>query len=243
MATQYPLTPGTLSSTCYPASAQTLYNEMFAKGFVTLDIEGVIISESSPSATNRDKLWIKINGSGFPTGHFKFQNGLWVWPHHVPLNDKRVYLFIGSSAEVNTLDDGNTNPVADADGPFWQIDTDFEDRIPIGVGSSLATSVGTNYGDADAKITLGETNIPEHFHYCFADETVVGYNNLNPTNQVADALGSEGSENYVMAQSTNEATLGKSGTYGQETPDELNVLNPVRAVYMIKRTARIYTVG
>ena len=243
MSTQYPLTPGTLANTCYPESAQTLYNEMFAKGVVTLDIEGVIISESSPSATDRDKFWIKLNGSGFPTGHFKFQNGLWVWPHQVPANDKRVYLFIGSSAEVNTLDGGNTNPVADADGPFWQIDTDFQDRIPMGVGPSLALSVGTNYGDEDAKVTLGETNIPEHFHYSFANELIAGYNNVNPTSQVAYALGSEGSENYVMAKSDQDATLGKTGTYGQETPDELNVLNPVRAVYIIKRTARIYTTG
>lgn len=237
-----PLNIGQLPYTCYPSDPQTLYADMFNRARALYpDIKGVLIQPTAPSAGDSDKLWIKTSG-GAPVGQFIRYNAQWVWPYEVPANSNERRIWVGTLVSLDTYDGGSAGAVGDASGPFWTEDAAFRDRIPIGVGPSLATVVATNYGDADAATVLTEAQLPEHRHFILSSDTS-GYTLPTSVNRVQRYCNSSGDINtdYNLSGDTAEATLGLTSPIGANA--SLNFLNPTRGVYIIQRTGRIYRVG
>ena len=234
MPTQYPLTAGELASNCWPPDPQTLYNEMFAKGYLSLNLSAPVISSSTPSTTDRDKVWFKIDGSGRPVGQFIFQGGKWIWPHEVPAGGSMRQMWVGSAAALVTYDGGTAGTVSDASGPMWEIDTDFEGRSPMGVGtipgktlSPTTIAVGDDLGTAEHTQVEGE--VGAHVHEVQLD--------------VQNADGGSGVTALSDNFSTNERQTDTELNQAQGDVTPMNILHPVRGVYMIKRSSRIYRVG
>lgn len=133
------------SSPCFTSEQQRL-NSFSALQFVEIEDQvAYIISESQPSVENQDKLWIQVDAFGNPIGHFIYssQYAQWVWPHPVAANDLRLQLYTGDPADVDDLDGGDSLAVTATTGPFWAIETDFTNLIPIGAGT---VPVGTDAG-------------------------------------------------------------------------------------------------
>ena len=233
----YPLIPGTLASNCWPADPQTLYNEMFAKGVAQVTggaIVGVIASQTTPSASNRDKLWLKLDGSDRPTRLYYYASGAWLSPHPVPYSGNERRLYVGSAASLITYDEGTNTAVSATSGPFWEIDTDFEARSPIGVGTLPGTStslaVGDNFGEEQHTQTAAEVGI--HTHDVTITGKSLGGSTTIPARVIVD-------DDYLIDVDDADGGLATANAGG----DPFNVVHPVRAVYFIKRTARQFYVG
>lgn len=210
------------------------------------DITGVIISASAPAASDSDKLWIKTS-SGAPVGQFIRYNAQWVWPHLSPASGSERRLWVGTLVALESYDGGSAGTVGAASGPMWEEDTAFRDRIPIGVGPTLAPAVVTNYGDSNAQYTLVENDIPRHSFFTArqaGNNTGAPY--LGAANSMAYQGGGMANENYNLLDAIaagKTANVGPTNEYGGSPQTPLNFLNPVRALYVIQRTARIYYLG
>lgn len=228
----YPLIPGTLSSNCWPSSPQTLYNEMFSKGRAQVPgLEGVIVSDTTPAVADRDKVWFKLDGSGVLTRPYYYASGEWLAAHpDEPSSGKRI-LFVGDSSSVETLDGGESATVSDTTGPFWEIDTEFAARFPIGVGTTTnGTGVSvTDKGGAD-EVTLTTAQMPAHTH--------------GPDTTTMSAFAGVSTTTGAQDGATVANGLTSSTITGETGGDEAhNNLPPYYGVYFIKRTIRKYWVG
>lgn len=232
MSTAVTLQPGTLPTECF-STHQEFANAVINQATATVPgTLAYVMQAGTPSADDRDKLWIKLSGSA-PVGQFVYYNGVWVWPHDVPASDSRLYLYTGTAGGVDTLDGGNGNAVAQADGPFWQIETALEARFPVGVGSfpsGTAVAVGGTGGSED--VTLTTAQIPAHTH-----------NTPYSVDGVDAGSAQSANEGYMANDApsgTPRANQESSETGGGEAHTNLP---PYYGVYFIKRTARIYKVG
>lgn len=226
----YPLIPGTLASDCWPASPQTFYNEMFAKGYVQLSIVGVVISATVPAVADRNKLWAKVDGGAQPTGYFIYAGGLWLQPHPVPASSSVRQLWVGAEADLVTYDGGVAGVVSAASGPFWEVDHDFDARFPVGPGTTAGgTIIGVGDTGGEDAHTLTVAELPAHTH-----PPLVG------TQYAMDNDGGTGAgTNASTADGLTEADT--TGATGDGDPH--NTLPPYRGAFVIKRTARIFYVG
>lgn len=229
---ELPLIPGTLSSNCYPANPQTLYTEMFSRGAVQVDaLNGVIISESAPEPEDRDKMWVKVDSSGIPLGQFIYGNGQWEWPHEVPPSSPCRWLWVGDLTALATFDGGNVGSAPYA-GPFWEVDNDFAGRSPMAPGlipsanPAKTLSVGENYGEGAHTQTIEE--VGPHTHP------------LSPRDEL-EGTGS-GDIEGITVSGTGPSVGTLIAAQNEYTTDQqaMPVIHPVRGIYIIKRTARIY---
>lgn len=234
------LVPGTLATDCYPSSPQIIYNEMFQKGVaLSDDTNSIIVSDTQPDPNDRDKPWLKLQApGGAPVISLPFiwYNGAWVARHpYPPEGDVRI-LWVGTTVDLETFDGGTAGTVGLRSGPMWEVDTDFAGRVPIGVGTipgrtltPTSLTVGQEAGEAEHTQTIAE--MPSHNH---------GPPSTQPATQIDRDAGNLG----IGLDSTNtlpNADQTWTATTGGGSP--FNVLPPVRAIYLIKRTARIYYVG
>lgn len=103
-----------------------------------------------PTVENRSFPWHKTDeATGVGVGDFDWAPtlGRWVKNHWlpsgiVPTSERR--LFVGPSGDVDTYDGGSSGTVSSITGPFWEIDTSFNDKSLIGVGTTY-TPVGTDF--------------------------------------------------------------------------------------------------
>lgn len=228
----YPLIPGTLASNCWPSTPQALYNEMFAKGVAQVPgLAGVVASETTPVPGDRDKVWFQLDGAGVLVRPYYFASGEWLAAHpDEPSSGKRI-LFVGDAANIDTLDGGEAGTVSDTTGPFWEIDTEFAARFPIGVGTTAGgTGIAVTDKGGEDEHTLTEAEIPAHTHGP-DDTTVTAFAGVSSTTGAQDGA-------TVANGLTNFSLTGATG--GGEAH---NNLPPYYGVYFIKRTARRYWIG
>jgi hypothetical protein len=197
-----------------------------------------------PLVADQDRPWMRLDAEGRPDGPYVFYNSQWVRKHPVPHGPNGVrQIWTGTPDELKTFDGGEDATVGDSTGPFWEIDTDFAARIPMGVGTTAggqAIDIATSYG-AD-EVTLAAGQLPEHFHY-MAVGTANGAAGplLSAAHSLSYSGGGMGSENYNLLGldvTTNVPNVGQTSKAGSATPTEVSILPPVRGVYFIKRTAR-----
>jgi hypothetical protein len=253
------LNAGTLSSTCYPSDPQQLYNEMMEKGVAVLpDIDGIIISDSAPDAEDRDKAWIKtsagapVYGGNAPAIYF---NGAWVVRHPIAPSSSERRLWVGSTTDLQTYDGGASGTVGDASGPMWEVDTAFDGRFPLGVGtipgsspSATVAVTGTtdsqsNSGDYKHVLTETEGALGSHTH-AFGIVNAGNddaYFNLGSRTTVSSYTGYyiTGSNGNIQAVQTQADLFTSAPNNGAGvTSTGHNNMPPYYGVYFIKRTAR-----
>lgn len=236
------LTP-VLASNCWTATPQSMVNELWEKTRGQLeDLTGVIISSTTPAATDQDKMWVKTDGN-YPIGNFIFISGQWLWPvEGYDANDRRFWR--GTLADLPTKDGGTVGVATLTTGPFWELDTDMNGRVAIGVGGlpSGATLANGDTGGND-EITLASAQLPPHTHEITIGETGGGNSDLTSDEESgAFRVGGGGTLEYRTAWSSDLVGLTRaSGSTPTIAPT--NILNPYLAGYWIKRTIRQFYTG
>ena len=237
MPTNYPLTPGELANNCWPADPQALYNEMFAKGYVQLTVQGNIIQETEPGPTDRDKIWWQIDGSGHIIGWWKYSGGLWRRPYDptgvIYPNERR--LWVGSEASLQTYDGGTVAAVTATTGPFWEVDHEFDGRSLMGPGTipdvdpSKSLAVTEKYGTGEH--TQTEDEMPAHVHTVNNGQICKGAADGN------DSLTDEGTLRKPPDQGGGTLNFSTDSTGGGSS---MNWVHPVYGCFVIKRTIRMW---
>jgi hypothetical protein len=226
--------PGTLPSNFCPTGAtalQTFYNEIIARTVFSLSPDKAFYNfgDTTPTPENRVFPWLRTI-SGAPDKWYVYTSGKWVWPYPVPASTDIRQLWVGTLANLQTYDGGSTDPATTTTGPFWEEDTDFTGRSPIHPGlidnSGVTALVGVNYGEGAHMMTANE--VGPHTHPA------------DPSQLVKSGSGSDAGIEYSEASEDNYATLlTQTNTYA---PDQtaMSLIHPVRGIYIIKRTIRVY---
>lgn len=194
-----------------------------------------VLSESTPSVDDQDKAWVKLSG-GYLEGVYAFNNGIWARPHPIAASSQERKIFVGVAGNIPTYDGGEAGTATATTGPFWEIDTDFAARMPLGVGELPVAGVTVAVGDTGGadKITLDEGELPEHTHTFSLDQfSNHDSSTSNPTQLLASNLTVENAGG-VKPDVTNSSV--GNGESHQNMP-------PYVGVYFIKRTSRIYIRG
>lgn len=152
MPTEVILTPGTLPEDFCPATEQIRYNTYisltsasFAEGF-----SGVNFGPNQPTVENQDKPWIKTNSDGSLVGVYTFFSGVWVTPYMPGFPANGVIMYRGDAADVDTLGGGSAGAVTSVTGPFWQILTAFNNKIPVGADTVAVNTNSSTLADGSS---------------------------------------------------------------------------------------------
>lgn len=213
--------------------------------------DNIVISDTAPGANERDKLWFRLTpGTLAPTGKlFRYFDGKWVLPHPVPAGGEERRIWKGTilgGGSLEEYDGGSIGAVGDAAGPMWEVDTDFEGRLPVGVGAMPnGTSVSLGEEIGGDKVTLTNANIRNHSHFALAAVYAVSAAVPSATVYATFSGGGTGQENYILQSSATVPTVAPTSNAGGDTAanDPVTIVPPVRGCYFIKRTARLYYVA
>lgn len=233
-----PLQPGTLAYTCYPASPQTFYNDMFELGVAiqSTTLTGVIMQDAVPDITDRDKAWIRTSGGAPVTPPvWVFYNGDWVAKHPVPAGTEWALPYTGAIANIATLDGGAAGVVSDNTGPFWELVTALAARFPIGAGtlpSGLVLATGDTGGEEVHELVQQE--LP-----AFTVTTKMYGANADGDNRNVfggDLLGNSQASSITPTNFVSDTVGGDSA--GVTVPH--GTMPPYVALSFLRRTARVY---
>jgi len=206
-------------------------------GYLPGDFSGIIVSDVTPDADNRDKLWVKLS-AGAPVKQYYYFNGDWVWPHAEPASSNARKIWVGNAASLVTYDGGDADAAGDASGPMWEVDTNFEARTLLGVGtlpvSSTVLAVGDEGGIEKHVLTGLETPVKEHYHQggIPVESVDSAYHWFG-----ADADGTTKNAAQSGAVGSQKA---RTSAASDSDADAHENLPPYRAVHIVKRSSRIY---
>jgi hypothetical protein len=194
-----------------------------------------VLSDSTPSVSDQDKLWVKTV-SGNLEGVYVYNDGSWLRKHETPASGSERRIFVGSLATLQTYDGGENAAVTDKTGPFWEEDTVFQQRFPLGVGTLplLGTSVAVgSTGGVDAHaLTVAE--LPTHSHQLSVNQ----YSNHDSSTGTPEQFLLANLSIASAGGVTPDVTVANAGSGDQHTNTP-----PYVGVYFIKRTARVYRRG
>lgn len=226
------LIPGSLPTTCYPQDVQTLYNLFCQLSTVQFPgLTGVIISDTQPVATDRDKAWLKTSGTAplWPPVFIYF-NGKWVARHPVDAGASERRLWVGLEADLTSYDGGDGNAPGDASGPMWAVDHTFDARFLVAPGTLPSTTmIAVNGTGGEETHVLTTDEMPSHNHPTLTQ----------PSNGFLVDISSGGSGTDVGG-SLIKTDLTTGNTGGDKAH---NNLPPYIGVFVIKRTGRVYYLG
>lgn len=221
------LTAPSLPANYCPASYQKLANDIIGGTQATFN------STIGNSFFNFGPTYPAINNQIFPwldqDGNWWIYNqSLWLRKNPVAAGGFDRRIFVGTTTDLLSYDGGDgTATATTTTGPMWMVDTLFDARFPVGVGSFAASGAVAVLGTATSTSIVGEDQhtltvpeIPAHTHNFFPLVT-------------ADA--NNGGANGVQYGTT--ANVATSSTGGGAAH---NNLPPFYGVYFIKRTSRVY---
>ncbi len=238
--------PGSLpAGYCWPASPQTYYNDIIdiLSAYISGEFNLFAFGASEPDPASRGLPWIKVDALNNFDGLYTYgQFSVWARPHPTPASGDERRLWVGTEASLQTYDGGEIAAVTATTGPFWEVDHDFDFRVPLGPGTSPDGTVvaeGDNGGEEFHVLAISE--MPLHGHP-YRLNTLGGFDISDPTGGLI--MEATAGSNTNMAAST--AT--PSDTAGQQIGGEGGGLRhqnmpPYRGCFLIKRTARIYYRG
>jgi len=226
------LVKGTVPDGACFDSVSGLYNTFvnLTTAYVDGDYSLFNFGDTEPSASDIDKPWIRTIG-GKPDRIYVYIDGGWLSKHPVPaivgdIGERRM--FVGAASDIDTYDGGSGGGVGTSSGPFWEKDTEFDARLPIGYGTTAGgteITEGSPTGGEDRTV-LEEKNLPPHSH------------SLNyATRSFRSGSADTGEGRFGSGSNVVEGMV--TGGSGQLSVPFSN-LPPYKGVYIIKRTARIY---
>ena len=229
------LTPPSLPVGYCPTNYQQLANDVISGTQATFNSSignsFFNFGASVPALNNQVYPWLDNNGNWWV-----FQGGYWARQNPVAAGGSERRIFVGTSADVLSYDGGDGtvysgNPYA---GSMWEIDTAFEARFPVGVGTFAASGVvsvnGTTTSTADAgedKHTLVTSEMPSHTH-----QILDQYINLTQRGSADTSVFSATNRSEGVANLLPTTSSGGDAAH--------NNLPPFYGVYFIKRTSRVY---
>ena len=194
----------------------------------------LLIQADEPGVDQRDNAWLRLTGAElYPERIYKFANGAWVSMHPIPASSDYRALWVGSEPDLETFDGGEAGVITATTGPMWILDEDFEGRalmmpgdIP-GVTPTKTLAVGENYGSG--MHTLTQAELPD-----------VDFD-LN-VSQLSQTPGSNSVDGLLYQQpgsgSGNTATPANLIVNSGGDGEAINIVPPVRGIYLIRRSAR-----
>lgn len=237
------LVPPTFRPGFCPKTAQELANALIGGTQLTFLIqEGSFMynmGSATPTAENRIFPWLYT-----PDGlWYTFQFGVWVAAYPVPpLCDVR-WLWVGTNdaAGLFSFDGGDgSDPGAvvptQITGSFWQADTLFAARMPLGAGtlpSGTVISTAPSSTGGLEKVSLTAAEMPPHTH-----DFKVTANNADGGGTGELTGGEFNSPNDGEFNGTT-ASAGGDGATPPVVVAHTN-MSPYIGVYFIKRTGRIW---
>lgn len=231
LPTQFPVIfSGFATGYCWPSDPATFAGDLAQRLSVQWNVSGVtgvLVQTSTPTSSQRNFAWYNPD-----TGRTLYWNSgvsSWVSTHPSTPSGFERRLWEGTLLDLETYDGGSSGAVGDAAGPMWEVDSNWTGRVPLGVGlvpssdPAVTTAVGDNVGEGSHVQTVAE--LAEHSHVV----------NL-------PSGGNDGSTYVWTAITNNNFTIPvTSETAGSSSP--MSLLQPSRAVYVIKRSARIYYIS
>lgn len=230
-STPVELIPGTLPEGFCFENWQQIYNTFF--NLATASLPGQYrtynYGDSEPTVDDRDKPWLRLNVDQSPDQWYVYFNGEWVWEHEVPASSNERRIWVGSTVDLETYDGGSAGAVTATTGPFWEVDTDFAARFPLGVGTLPLSGTVVNVTDTGGvdTVTLTTAQIPAHLH------TISNAYAAQVGSGGGAIIGFSGTGTGVVATTPVNSDSTGGGTAHSNTP-------PYIGVYFIKRTARVY---
>lgn len=191
------------------------------------------ISATEPGPALRAYPWTKLNSDGTPEWRYIYANGAWLALHHEPPDTVKMYP--GSELSIDTYDGGEAGAVSATTGPFWERYAVFDAKIPIGPGtleSGAVVAIGGELGAEKHTNTMEE--IPAHAHS-------IGQSGGNNTQIVFN-----GGSGVAGSGSSYGSKLFNTDSAGGNASDETvahNNMPPCRAIWFIRRTARLFRRG
>lgn len=158
----------------------------FAPGEYTLPNFG----PDEPDPEDRNKPWYRLNGDGTPDRWYKYANGVWSSPRpKIEMEPDYRMIWVGLESDLWSLHGGGgvdpsvVAPTATT-GSFWERDTAFDFRFPLGIGTSPSVTqpsgevtgsttvgVGQTGGAEDTEIVLDAENVAPHSHDVTVEST------------------------------------------------------------------------
>lgn len=254
------LIPGTLpyADGCYPADPQALNVAIVTRiqAFLSETFPGIYKGATAPPVDQRNRLWYNTTVGRW----YEFTNGNWMRQYQFAASSDLEMIWAGTEAELATFDGGDSNAVGDFSGPLWRIDHEFDGRTLIGAGTipdtdpavtiaqgAIVDSTGLQ-GTYKHVLTGPEGAVADHIHP-FGLTNPAGddaYFNRSGVNTVEGysgyyITGSNG--NIVTAQTTADLFTSKAALGAGLTSVGHNNMQPYRARYVIRRTARIWVLS
>lgn len=222
------LTPPNLPSGYCPANYQQLANDIVSGTQATFNStignSFFNFGPTTPALNNQVYPWLDENGNWWV-----FNGGYWSRANPVPAGGLERRIFVGTTTDLQTYDGGNTNSPSAWSGPMWEVDTAFEARFPVGVGTFAASGVVSVNGTTTSTAVSGEDK-----HALIVSELAP---HTHTVTAKVDADINSGGRTIYGSGSSFPSTSNTSST---GAGDGHNNLPPFYGVYFIKRTARIY---
>jgi len=255
------LTPPSLPAYYCPSGYQQLANDIISG--TQANFNSAIgnsffnFGPTIPALNNQIYPWLDDNGEWWV-----YTQGRWARKNLVVANGLDRRIFVGSPTDLLSYDGGDgTATATDVTGPMWMIDTLFDARFPVGVGtfagSGAVAVTGTTtstavVGEDKHTLTVPETAFNEHTHgvaqliapanddYYLVNKSWSGLGSY-PTQILQGAAGSGGGGAGPSITSGDISTTSSDKT-GNDSQNAVghNNLPPFYGVYFIKRTARVY---
>lgn len=222
MSVLLPIQPGTLPpGACFTSEQQRLNAFSEAQKAVLSGQSYYNFGSTTPAVENNAYPWFRTTD-----GRWYYFSGDWISPVGPEYHAGVRRLWASSAGSLQTYDGGDTNTPSDRSGPMWTIDSDFDGRSPMGPGAiptsnpAKTLAGGENYGVGAHVLAL--SHIPEHRHS-------VQYTNLTSGNGFPQ-VGTGDTAAHVF----------NTDLAGSATPTPLNNVHPVRGLYIIRWTGRLY---
>lgn len=231
-------TTGTLPVGYCFDTPQNFYDLIFSLTQFAVSGSPVNLQIGATAPTDLDAIWFKTEG-GRLEGIYLYLGGAWYRKHPVPAGGGERMLWYDTPSNLWLYQGGSgLDPTVDVPtattGSFWQEDTDFSFKIPIGRGagtsydSIAARSLEVGDTAGAEKVHLVANELPEHTHP-LGDDGVTIANFSNPFAVAGDS----------------GAVSGALKDTGVNTTTKLahENLPPVRTVIVAKRSARVWIQG
>jgi len=260
--------------------------EKFVSATHTTDTNPSVYLTQPPSGIT-EGIWKVRDAHGAIIGDFAWSTDhkAWICPYDPPgnlvrggVNTIRVRTVAATLDDIKMLgrDAGGVldesskalDAVGDAQGPFWEVDTDFDGRYCVAPGKMAGTEAdtdivpGTNYGMGGTLLTLEQ--LPKHAHISTAWKSAGAYTTfgqlLAKDNKYNDEHAYYADKDIVSITTTGgtagnmpaavsawgvtyDAVDDLAGDDNVRKVKKLDMIPASRGVYMIKRTARKYLVA
>ncbi|MBU6231537.1 hypothetical protein KGP36_02615 [Patescibacteria group bacterium] len=226
-------------------SPQQYANDIISLLTGTVNTTGkVIVSPNAPGPADQDAVWVRTVG-GYLEGIYIYLGG-WFRPHPIPASSNVRQIYTGTEASVWAFDGGDgtdpsVTPPTSTTGAMWQVDHNFDFKMPIGAGTNSvaydgnpansitqggSTTSGGQSGEERHILTVPE--IPPHTHL------------------VHQGLVQHGTADHgVFQNTTSDGQADVVTGYGGGPSPGTNTINtshqnlpPFLGVFFIKRTLR-----